>query len=476
DPEARDSFVAVEVLFESSKILIRAGVGAELHIFCHGCLRCSLDLKRCKGCRMFYYCSTDCQKKDWPLHKTECASCKKHNGVANMYVRFVMRLAAKWAAGDLGEITVDNVVRSLSTLPYRSDAAEQGAHRFLQDYKAFCKKRIVSDDVIERLFKTACVNSFPLLADFNLRIGVSLHIRLSAIDHSCKPNTRYNVDCECEGCLDEERNDRMEGWRCRKCEDGWLPPRINAKCSRCGWVIPQFYANLCRTAENAAKSNCEILSNGGIELQKRLEVARKIFPTLEDALYKFNVLRMACLIVFYVNACAEMNVDDILKYGNELLSLEEQYLNKDDVALFYLKIGLTQLNNVIADQDNYGRLLNGVGEIFPFLDDALCKFNVLRIACLIVFYVNACMEMNVDDILKYGNELLSLEEQYLNKDDIALFYLRIGLTQFHNLVADQDNYVRLLNGVGEATFYRMDRPDPPVAPPRSPPQPPIKKC
>ncbi|KAK6018027.1 hypothetical protein OSTOST_16439, partial [Ostertagia ostertagi] len=67
---------------------------------------------------------------------------------------------------------------------------------------------------------------------------------------------RFNISCECEGCLDEERNDRMEGWRCLECEDGWLPPHT--------------------------------------------------FPILDGALYKFNVLRLANLEVFYASAFKEM--------------------------------------------------------------------------------------------------------------------------------------------------------------------------
>ncbi|PIO60592.1 hypothetical protein TELCIR_17909, partial [Teladorsagia circumcincta] len=131
----------------------------------------------------------------------------------------------------------------------------------------------------------------------------------------------------------------------------------------CGWVIPQFDANLCRMAERAAKSSRVMLSNGGIEFEKRLEVASKIFPLLDDALHKFNVLRLPCLIMFYINACTEINVEHILKYGNELLSLKEQYLNKDDPTLFCLRTGLEQFHSSIADRDSYVRVLNGVREV-----------------------------------------------------------------------------------------------------------------
>ncbi|KAK6045255.1 MYND finger [Cooperia oncophora] len=136
-------------LFEEEPICFALTV-KHLRVYCHACLKDGADLKKCKGCQIFYYCSAECQKKDWPLHRNECSACKKHNGVSNEDVRLVMRLAVKWAAGEMGETMVENVERSLTTLQEHSEALEDKACQFLQDYKVFCKKTIVDDDIVKR--------------------------------------------------------------------------------------------------------------------------------------------------------------------------------------------------------------------------------------------------------------------------------------------------------------------------------------
>jgi radical SAM protein with 4Fe4S-binding SPASM domain len=35
------------------------------------------DMKKCSRCKAVWYCSAECQKKDWGSHKTKCVLPKK---------------------------------------------------------------------------------------------------------------------------------------------------------------------------------------------------------------------------------------------------------------------------------------------------------------------------------------------------------------------------------------------------------------
>ena len=52
--------------------LTRKKDGRTLEASCKACKKYVKDLKRCGKCGMVYYCSKECQIKDWKDHKEDC--------------------------------------------------------------------------------------------------------------------------------------------------------------------------------------------------------------------------------------------------------------------------------------------------------------------------------------------------------------------------------------------------------------------
>lgn len=50
-----------------------------LRDLCHGCnTYMPTKLQRCGGCRLAFFCSKECQKENWPVHKLECRHNAEH--------------------------------------------------------------------------------------------------------------------------------------------------------------------------------------------------------------------------------------------------------------------------------------------------------------------------------------------------------------------------------------------------------------
>lgn len=63
----------VEVKKKIQGVMAASSTGKARAARCGNCNRTDLPLKRCENCRATSYCNMECQKADWPVHKTLCA-------------------------------------------------------------------------------------------------------------------------------------------------------------------------------------------------------------------------------------------------------------------------------------------------------------------------------------------------------------------------------------------------------------------
>ncbi|XP_014789303.1 rho GTPase-activating protein gacZ, partial [Octopus bimaculoides] len=65
----------------NKKECLKDSPNGKMESCCETCFRTNVPLKKCSKCKTTYYCSNDCQKYDWPTHKSNCKASKMNTEV-----------------------------------------------------------------------------------------------------------------------------------------------------------------------------------------------------------------------------------------------------------------------------------------------------------------------------------------------------------------------------------------------------------
>uniref|UniRef100_A0A1I7THV3 MYND-type domain-containing protein n=1 Tax=Caenorhabditis tropicalis TaxID=1561998 RepID=A0A1I7THV3_9PELO len=399
---------------------------AQVERYCNYCLTSMVQLKKCSACKKLYYCSLECQRTDWKLHKFECKAIKAHNEVPLDSVRLVMRIIGLINKQDYGEVKesfIPGGSRSFLTLLDHPDQQDPDSQKFLTQFMHFAQPPLPNPELVEKIYRKISINSFSVSNSTGNPIGIGMCIKLSAANHSCKPITRvcyrnriamlvpvgsriptsledachsyidelmpvamrraalkqkYNFDCECEGCLDEERNSRMEAFACGNCGSGWIRNREISNCGACGWQMTRDHYELCRTAEEAAIASRPKLENNSIPLATRKILCEKLLDLFQNTLHDLNVHRMPVLRCLFVCSLAETNLSLALDAGVSLLKIMMGYQSPTDPAVLYHKYQLATLFLATELNADCIRLLEEIREPFEtiFTKDSVVVRNI----------------------------------------------------------------------------------------------------
>ena len=98
---------------------------------CRHCKKMGLNFKSCGGCRVAVYCSRDCQRDGWAVHKGECAELKalQEDASSEDVNALSVRLKSLWARGQRREAC--KVIKHLLALDLTECKDEQVTQAFL---------------------------------------------------------------------------------------------------------------------------------------------------------------------------------------------------------------------------------------------------------------------------------------------------------------------------------------------------------
>ncbi|KAM0791085.1 hypothetical protein ACM66B_004376 [Microbotryomycetes sp. NB124-2] len=163
-------------------------------------------LKRCAGCRIVHYCSSDCQKQECRLHKLECTALKLwpdrapaalgcHDKVPRMATRGIARLV--WLKTTLkGDDPAWNEVMTMQSPLDENDAMLKSNITSICKYLTVFVGReelleIFDDpDQVGLLALNSSATGHVLNCVSGSKIGFCWAPPITVINHSCEPNTR----------------------------------------------------------------------------------------------------------------------------------------------------------------------------------------------------------------------------------------------------------------------------------------------
>ncbi|KAI9094333.1 hypothetical protein DFS34DRAFT_652019 [Phlyctochytrium arcticum] len=157
---------------------------------CSQCMRAASPL-RCSQCAFVRYCSQACQKKDWWIHKQECAASKRINPkLATTVIRVMARLI--WKQHLKPETA--KAVKQLQS--HRANISDERYAKFeeMTILVYGLVGPIVERKEITELFCMFSCNSISICDGELVNIGVGVFPTLSLINHSCDPNAAIIVD------------------------------------------------------------------------------------------------------------------------------------------------------------------------------------------------------------------------------------------------------------------------------------------
>ncbi|KAJ3371772.1 hypothetical protein GGF31_002751 [Allomyces arbusculus] len=158
--------------------------------WCFGSAAPNGKLLRCTACVAVMYCSRDCQRRDWPLHKHECPhlKTKRDYPVAVRFFARMMRLREAKATTPTGHDWW-SLVEELHWAPLEHAEAENMARAIFAAAKIVSRDTLPSPSAAMQFMSILQTNGLTTHHTSDLaRKADGLYVATSMANHACDPN------------------------------------------------------------------------------------------------------------------------------------------------------------------------------------------------------------------------------------------------------------------------------------------------
>ncbi|KAG9285246.1 hypothetical protein G9A89_002142 [Geosiphon pyriformis] len=153
---------------------------------CSCCFNQAKRLMRCSSCNMTHYCSTQCQKEDWKYHKDECQTVNKVKRQPPASIRIICRILRKRSKEPQSFSAIESLQTSREK--FKNKEIETFAQLSLLTRECVSPAEILGGGEMIDLFCRLTCNSFSILDEEMIGIGVGVYSEIALINHSCLPN------------------------------------------------------------------------------------------------------------------------------------------------------------------------------------------------------------------------------------------------------------------------------------------------
>ncbi|KAH7721920.1 Protein SET-14 [Aphelenchoides avenae] len=337
---------------------------------------------------------------------------KTPRGIVEESLRLVLRLHVKSSHPE-EEVASDEAgpSRTFESLMWHTAVTETEDYLlWAKVFREYAPNSGIDDELLKLLYGKMCINAFSLTNSKTAKIGLALHIRLSAINHSCKPKARiaysgneaimvptirmpegfvltiddaqhsyindllpreerrrllrskYNFDCFCEGCRDEQREKDLTGFACEACGSC---VELGGTCLNCNARMSEAHMELCQQNTELMKAAANAFDSApNAPMETKWLICQKILMLMEGIVYKYNGDRFSQLRTAMAIAIKLKKAKEAIELGEQMLEIQERYHSEQDLSLMHAKVTLANLYVAVKDRERIRGLLEPIEPVF----------------------------------------------------------------------------------------------------------------